>query len=334
MCDLEEVTTPKKPKLVPLSSRAITAMDRLRTIPLALKASALPSVLHAMQIEVAISGEDPEPVIVVDIPEAAENKDVAGAVRATEASVPRLPKVGGQVAVISIRGTIGQHRSTDYWSDTHTEAIAGQIGNMVANPSIGAIVLDIDSPGGIVYGTPELAETIRGARGVKPIYGLANGSAASAAYWIGASVDKLFVIPSGEVGSIGVWSAHTDMSGALEQQGVDITLISAGKYKVEGHPFAPLDDEARADMQAGVDRYFGMFLADVARGRGEKAIVVKEAYGQGRMLGAEAAKAVGMVDGIATLPELLAGIMRPRQQRQSRGAALGLGIDLEEAGYE
>lgn len=333
MSDEQQTTAPDKPDAAPLSAPVLTALTRIRTAPLALRVSALPSVLQTVLVEVTVEDEAVEPMIVDEIPDAAENTDVTGAVQAVEASVPRLPKVGGQIAVIPIRGTIGQHRSSDYWTDSHTETIAGQIGSMLVNPSIGAVVLDIDSPGGIVYGTPELAETIRGARGSgKPIYALANGQAASAAFWIGSAADKLFVTPSGEVGSIGVWSAHTDMSGMLDQIGVDITLVSAGKHKVEGHPFAPLEDEARAEMQRSVDRYYDMFLSDVAAGRGEKKAVIREAYGQGRMLGAEAAKRVGMVDGIATMPELLAGIMRPRQQRQTRGAALGLAIGLEEAG--
>lgn len=335
MSDSEQTTA--MPEAAPLSASVLAALTRVRTTPLAMRASALPSVLQTILVEVTIDDEAVEPMILDEVPAgtldvAGKNADVAEAVQAVEASVPRLPKVGGQIAVIPIRGKIAQHRG-DWWGDTHTETVAGQIGSMMANPSIGAVVLDIDSPGGIVYGTPELAETIRNARGSgKPIYALANGMAASAAYWIGSAADKLFVTPSGEVGSIGVWSAHTDMSGFLEQAGVDITLVSAGKYKVEGHPFAPLEDEAKAEMQQSVDRYQEMFLADVALGRTEKKSVVREAYGQGRMLGAEAAKRVGMVDGIATMPELLAGIMRPRQQRQSRGAALGLAIGLEEAG--
>lgn len=330
MSDTKQTDATPEPT-APLPAPVLTALARLRTAPLALRFGALAGVLQTVQVEVTF--KEAAETIVDEIPDAADNADVAAAVHAIEASVPRLPKVGGQIAVIPIRGTIGQHRSSDFWADTSTETVAGQIGSMMGNPSIGAVVLDIDSPGGIVYGTPELAETIRNARGSgKPIYALANGQAASAAYWIGSAADKFFVTPSGEVGSIGVWNMHADMSVALEQAGIEMTLVSAGKHKVEGHPFAPLEDEARAEMQQSVDRYHEMFLADVALGRGEKKTVVREAYGQGRMLGADAAKRVGMVDGIATMPELLAGIMRPRQQRQSRGAALGLAIGIEEAG--
>jgi capsid assembly protease len=295
-------------------------VDRVRTAPWAMLHVAYPEVLRTVQVEVTIDDRDeqPEPIVVSESP------------AVNEAAVPRLAKVSGQVAVIPIRGTIGQHYSSDYWAGTYTERLAAQVATMMASPSVGAVVLDIDSPGGIVYGTPEVAAVIRGFRGVKPIYGLANGMAASAAYWIGSSADKLFMTPSSEVGSIGVWSAHEDISGMLEHFGVDITLISAGEFKVEGHPFAPLDDEAKAEMQRSVDRYYEMFLKDVALGRGEKVSVVKATYGKGRLLGAEDAKAAGMVDGIATLPELISGIMQPKR-RSTRGAALSLAIGLEEA---
>lgn len=247
-----------------------------------------------------------------------------------ESRVPRLPKVGGQVAVICIRGIIGQHRGGDYWADTFTETLDSQITMMVRNPAIGGIVLDIDSPGGIVYGVPELAETIRVASAVKPIYGVANGQAASAAYWLAASGSRIFGIPSAEAGSIGVWSTHSDFSKRYEEAGIKVTLVSAGEFKTEGNPFEPLTDAGKADMQASVDRYHEMFIADVALGRGISKAVVRESFGRGRMLGSEAAKSLGMIDGIATVSEVVAGIMTPKE-KGSRLAMANATIAIEEA---
>jgi signal peptide peptidase SppA len=248
-----------------------------------------------------------------------------------EARVPRLPKTKGQVAVIPMRGVIGQHPG-DYWADVYTDRIEAQVAQMQANPAVGAIVLDIDSPGGIVYGTPELSAYLRGLRdsGAKPIYAAANAQAASAAYWLGSAATKLFVTPSGEVGSIGVWNMHIDASEAWKKFGAEITLIFAGKYKVEGHPFGPLDDEARAELQRGVDDYYGQFLTDVAAGRRVSKSTVEKTYGQGRTIEAERAKSLGMVDGVATLGELLAGLLPPASQG-SRRATAAAAIAIEEA---
>jgi signal peptide peptidase SppA len=249
-----------------------------------------------------------------------------------EAKVPRLPKVTGSIGVIPIQGTIGQ-RASDWWSRTSTDQVAFQIAGLIGNPSVGAVVLDIDSPGGIVYGPEELSSVIRVARGVKPIYAIANSMAASAAYWIGSAADKFFITPSGEGGSIGVWSAHQDISKAMEEFGVKTTLVSAGEFKTEGNPFEPLSDEARADMQASVDRYHEMFIAAVAAGRGVSKATVHDTFGKGRMMGAPAAIKAGMFDGATTLPELLAGIMKPRESksRGSRVATARAKLALEEA---
>jgi len=107
----------------------------------------------------------------------------------------------------------------------------------LADPEVGAIVLDIDSPGGQVGGVPELAAEIfearvsTGSANGKRIVAVANQLAASAAYWIASAADELVVVPSGEVGSIGVFAMHQDISGYLEKEGVKVDLIHAGKYK-------------------------------------------------------------------------------------------------------
>jgi signal peptide peptidase SppA len=272
--------------------------------------TAFPALCQAATVRVEIAEEPAEPSLFAESPGPAQ------------AAIPRLPKTSGQAAVIPIRGVIGQHRGGDYWAGTYTEVLSAQIARLVADPAIGCILLDIDSPGGIVYGTPELAEQILAFRDLKPIYAVANGMAASAAYWIASAATKVFVTPSGEVGSIGVWNSHWDWSKALEQEGVDVTMIHAGKYKIEGHPYAPLPEEAREEMQQSVNRYHDMFLGAGAKGRGTTKATVRETFGKGRLLGAEAAKAAGMVDGIATVNDVLAAVLKPRNARQS--AALGL----------
>ena len=134
---------------------------------------------------------------------------------------------------------------------------------------------------------------------------IANSLAASAAYWIGCAASEFYVTPGGEVGSIGVWQAHQDYSKALDEAGVKTTLISAGKFKVEGNPYAPLDEDAQAFMQTRVDEYYTAFTRSVAKGRGVPIAQVRDAMGQGRVLGADAALAQGMVDGVASFDEVL-----------------------------
>ncbi len=132
---------------------------------------------------------------------------------------------------------------------TSVQGVARQFRAAMADPDIGRVILDVDSPGGQVGGVEELAREIYQARGQKPVTAIANGLAASAAYWIATAADEFVVTPSGQVGSIGVFGMHQDVSAALEKDGVKVTMVSAGKYKTEGNPFEPLTDEARAAMQ-------------------------------------------------------------------------------------
>ena len=211
------------------------------------------------------------------------------------------------IAVVPLHGPI-THRSglfSAFFGGTSTEKWGRMFDELMANPNIGAIVVDIDSPGGEVSGTPELAAKIFKARGTKPMVGVANAWAASGAYYLGTAFDELVVAPSGEVGSIGVWSMHMDYSAMLEMDGVKPTIISAGKFKVEFNQYEPLSDEAKAEEQTAVDHYHGDFVRAVAKQRGVTATVVRKEFGQGRMIRAKEAVERGMADRVATLEETI-----------------------------
>lgn len=225
------------------------------------------------------------------------------------------------VGVLPILGVMAQRTAGNVSEPgTSTDRVRSQFAQMVAHPDIGAIVLDIDSPGGSVYGLQALWDDIMAARGEKKIIAQANSLAASAAYYIASAAEEIVVSPGGEVGSIGVIAAHEDHSNALEQSGVGVTLITAGKYKGEGNPFGPLTEEGRADMQARVDAYYGQFVTAVAKGRGVKAAEVREGFGQGRVVGADRAVAEGMADRIDTLEGTLSRLTRSaRAQTPRRG---------------
>ena len=138
--------------------------------------------------------------------------------------------------------------------------------------------------------------------------------AASAAYWVASQADELVVTPGGIVGSIGVLTAHEDVSKAEEMAGVKTTVISAGKFKAEDHPFQPLSESARAEQQSMVDKYYNVFVSAVAKGRGVSLSTVRDGYGQGRVVKGEDALSMGMVDTVATLDQVITRLMgRPAQ---------------------
>jgi len=221
---------------------------------------------------------------------------------------------GGGIAVLPLYGIVTQRGNmVDDVSGPGT-ASTQQFSNMLRaalqDETVSQILIDIDSPGGSVYGVAELADEIVSARAKKPVVAIANSLAASAAYWIGCSASEFYVTPGGEVGSIGVWQAHQDYSKAMDEAGVKTTLISAGKFKVEGNPYAPLDEEAQGFMQSRVDDYYAAFTKAVAKGRGVPISQVRDGMGQGRVLGADAALASSMVDGIATFEDVVKKMRR------------------------
>ena len=216
---------------------------------------------------------------------------------------------GNGIAVLPLYGMVTQRGNmVDDVSgpgSVSTQQFAASLRQALTDESVSQILIDIDSPGGSVYGVAELADEIISARAQKPVIAIANSLAASAAYWIGACASEFYVTPGGEVGSIGVWQAHQDYSKAMDEAGVKTTLISAGKFKVEGNPYTPLDEDAQAFMQSRVDDYYAAFTKAVAKGRGVSIAQVRDGMGQGRVLGAEAALASNMVDGIASLDDVV-----------------------------
>jgi signal peptide peptidase SppA len=221
---------------------------------------------------------------------------------------------GGGIAVLPLYGVVTQRGNmVDDVSgpgSVSTQQFAASLRQALTDESVSQILIDIDSPGGSVYGVAELADEVISARAQKPVIAIANSLAASAAYWIGACASEFYVTPGGEVGSIGVWQAHQDYSKAMVEAGVKTTLISAGKFKVEGNPYTPLDEDAQAFMQSRVDDYYAAFTKAVAKGRGVAIAQVRDGMGQGRVLGAEAALASNMVDGIASLDDVVRKMRR------------------------
>jgi signal peptide peptidase SppA len=217
-----------------------------------------------------------------------------------------LRRSAGQVAVLPIVGLL-THRGgmVESARTTSTAAVGEAVSALAADPAVASIVLEVDSPGGEVAGTIEAGDVIRAAARSKPIVAIANSYAGSSAYWLASQASELFVTPSGQVGGIGVFSAHEDQSKAIEAKGRRVTLISAGKYKTEGNPYEPLGDEARAARQATVDHYYGLFVKAVARGRGVAPEAVREGFGQGRMVAAQAAVEQGMADRVGTLDDAI-----------------------------
>lgn len=254
------------------------------------------------------------------------------------AATPReKARTDGAIAVLPLMGVLAQRSNLldDTSGATSIERFSSLFRQALADQEVGAIIIQVDSPGGSVYGIQEAADLIfrsREAASGKRIVAVADSLAASAAYWIASAADEISVTPGGEVGSIGVLTAHDDMSAMMERLGVTRTYISAGRYKVEGHPYAPLDDEARVAIQERVDDYYTAFVASVARGRGVTPAAVREGFGEGRVVGAALALQLGMADRVETLRQVVERIGGRRSasgdddRRRRRARALAVSL--------
>lgn len=228
----------------------------------------------------------------------------------------------GSVAVLPVYGVLMQRVDmlSEMSGGTSIERLGKAFRQMASDPNVGTIVLDVDSPGGGVYGIAEFADEIFNARNDKRIVAVANSMAASAAFWIATAADELVVTPGGEVGSIGVYMVHEDWSGAYEQAGVTPTLIKYGEHKAEGIDIEPLTQDARDYFQKRVDDYGEMFTAAVAKYRKTDTSKVKREFGQGRVVGAKEAVRLGMADRVESLQATLARLAGVASTGNSRRA--------------
>ena len=231
---------------------------------------------------------------------------------ASAAEAPRaIRAVKGKIGVIPIHGPVDQRMSSGLMKagGTSIDFIAAAFDTMMAKADIGAIVLHVDSPGGGTYGTEEMADRIYEARGTKPIYSMIDSMGASASFWLASAADMIVMTPGGDVGSVGVYAVHIDESKALEKDGISVTMVSAGKHKVEYASTGPLSDDARANLQESVDATYGKFISALARNRGTSKENVRENYGGGRVFNAEKALAVGMIDRQMPFEKLLSKLV-------------------------
>lgn len=225
------------------------------------------------------------------------------------------------VAIIPVSGVIGKKMNmfSQISGGASTQLIARDIEAALSDPNVNSILLHIDSPGGTVDGTQTLADVISSAGEQKPVVAFADGLMASAAYWIGSAAAEIVASSSTtEIGSVGVVTSHTDISGAESAQGIKTTEISAGKYKRLASRYAPLTEEGAALMQDQVDQIYSIFVDAVAENRGTTSEQVLADMADGRVFLASEARDRGMIDYIAsldaTIQNMAAGLWPVRKQ--------------------
>ena len=180
-------------------------------------------------------------------------------------------KVKDGVLTVPVLGTLtNQHAYQIGRYQTGYRYVENAVRRGVEDPQVRAIVMDINSPGGTAAGAFPASDAIFGLRqqSSKPIVAYTDGLMCSGAYALGCAADQVVGGRDAEIGSVGVVRMHADLSGLLDDIGIDISFIHAGAHKVDGNPFQPLPEDVRARFQGEVDKTHNLFTSTVARNRG------------------------------------------------------------------
>lgn len=284
---------------------------------LAIDLRALPRLIEAARIELEsqAGGElpkvPPEPTVALHSADGPVAADQSG----------QMPP-GSLVAVVPLFNVVTRH---GYWGAAGTLQMGRLLQSLDADPAVGSIILSVNSPGGSVYGTAELANVVRGIRerGATKTAAVADPLMASAATWIATAAEKVYAIESADVGSIGVLNSYADYSAYLEKVGIKVDVLRTPDKKARFTGVEPLTDAMRETMQSRIEEAYQAFVGAMAKNRRTSAEHVVAKFGGGEVMGAAAAVEAGLIDGIASLDEIVsAHVDMARAAVQSRRRAM------------
>lgn len=208
----------------------------------------------------------------------------------------------GGIAVLPIEGVIAPKANlfTQISGGASAQMLTRQVESAMADSRVKGLVLSIDSPGGSVFGTPELAAAVSRAAQQKPVVTVSDATIASAAYWVGSAANAVYLSgPTVQAGSIGVMSRL-----GLSQSDPTAMEFTRGKYKRAGINGSQPDSEFLAYYEAQLDHLYGVFVDTVATHRGTTSAQVLEKMADGRVFIGQQAIDAGLADGFASVDDI------------------------------
>jgi protease IV len=204
------------------------------------------------------------------------------------------PLFGPRVAVVELEGLIAE-----------TDDLVRELRHHRDNPSVRAVVIRINSPGGVVGPTQEVHDALLRVRQAgKPVVASLGSVAASGGYYIAVAADQIYANPGSLTGSIGVIMQMANVDALMKKVGVDYVVVKAGQFKDLGNFSRPMTPEERRVIQALLDDVHGQFIEAVAKGRKlDRSAVVK--FADGRVFSGTQALALKMVDALGGLEEAI-----------------------------
>lgn len=270
-----------------------------------------------------------DPRLLEGMVEAARTVDLA-AVRAAagdSAGGPGRPYdiMPGGLALVPLAGPLTKYPTSfqSVLGGSSTLLARDAVRQAARDPQVRGILLKIDSPGGTVAGTGDLADAVKAAGSRKPVHAYIEDMGGSSAYWIASQASRVSVNPSGWVGAIGCFARLEDTSGARAAAGVKVHVISSGGVKGAASDGAPITEEALADAQRVVDEMTAQFTSSVARGRKLPVARVRE-LADGRLHASAQAQGLGLIDAVGSLDDALKALVRSTMSEDNTAAALAL----------
>lgn len=304
--------------------------------PLAIDIRAMPMLMESITGEIRREAK-PTPPPSVSIELLLDDGEPLPEDKAVEAAAGKGGfQPGSLLAVVPLSGVVTRH---GYYAAPGTLQLGRMLQRLDADPAIGSIVLSVNSPGGTVYGTTELASIVRGirSRGETKTITVADPLMASAATWIGTATEKVFATQSADVGSIGVLTAYTDLSGLIEKMGIKVDVIRTPDLKARFTGVEPLTDEMRQTLETRNQSAYQDFVKAMASNRGVSVGHVADRFGGGEVMPAPEAVEAGLIDGIASVDDVVsqlvqeASVGRDRRRAELEAARRDRELQLIEA---
>ena len=225
-----------------------------------------------------------------------------------ESSGGGIYTVQSGIAVIEMSGPVTKRPTCGSWLFGGCDSLSLRAAVRAADrdDAVKGILMVFDSPGGEVAGTSDLAADVRNAK--KPTRAYVSDLCASAAYWVASACDSIHAGPTAIVGSIGTVLTVRDTSEAESRRGIKVHVVSTGPHKGAGAAGSEISDDHLAEFQRCVDGLNAEFVGAVAAGRGISVEAAKK-LADGRVHVGSEAVALGLIDGIASFDEILAGFV-------------------------
>lgn len=205
----------------------------------------------------------------------------------------------------------------------NVDKVMTQIEEAKNNENIKGVLLDVNSPGGAVAPSVELAYAIKELREIKPVVAYASGVMASGSYYASIWADEIIANPGSMIGSIGVIFQGTNVEELMDKIGVKTQTVKAGKFKESGTPMRQWAEYEKEELEKVIKDTYDMFISDVANARKLK----KEnhtKFADAHIFTSNQAKKVGLVDEVATLSfakskiQTLAKVEEPIWKKQDK----------------